>query len=294
MTAPGNDAELVLPDGRVVEYWEGGDPAGRPMLMHPGTPATRWLGRWGHQAAVTAGVRLVAVSRPGYGGSTTTTEAPSLLAWGRDTATVASHLGMEEYAVVGISGGGPFAVATALADPGAVRALGIVGGVGPWRLLDDPSTLPEQRACLALLDAGDLAGARACLHVRMERLTSGLAELDDDARVDWVLEGEDSPLVHDAGYRAIWADTLRVVLDHLDGWVFDSLAWGATWDIDPTEVSAPTLLWYGAVEEDLPTGHWYADRIAGAELVIVPGEGHLDVCDSHWPEVLGGLLRIWT
>src|SRR5262249_22715389 len=86
VTAVGNDARFVLPDGRVVEYWEGGNPTGRPMIMHPGTPATRWLGRWGHEAAASAGVRLVSLSRPGYGGSTMTTEGPSLLAWGKDTA----------------------------------------------------------------------------------------------------------------------------------------------------------------------------------------------------------------
>jgi pimeloyl-ACP methyl ester carboxylesterase len=293
VTALGSDASFALPDGRVVEYWEGGDPAGRPMIMHPGTPATRWLGRWGHEAAVSAGVRLVSLSRPGYGGSTAITEAPSLRAWGTDTAALASQLGMNEYVVFGISGGGPFAVATALADPRAVRALGIVSGVGPWRLLDDPSKYPEDRECLALLDAGDVAGSRACILALAEKEWSGLRALDDDARVDAVLAGEDSPLVHDEGYRAIWADNMRVVLDGLDGYVFDNLAWGGTWDVDPAEVSAPTLLWYGSVEDGLLFGHWYADRIADAELVIQPGEGHLDVCDSHWPEVLAGLLRIW-
>jgi pimeloyl-ACP methyl ester carboxylesterase len=294
VTALGSDASLLLPVGRVVEYWEGGDPAGRPMIMHPGTPATRWLGRWGHQAAVSAGVRLVSVSRPGYGGSTMTAETPSLLTWGKDTATLASHLGMNEYAVFGISGGGPFAVATAIADPAAVRALGIVSGVGPWRLLDEPSTYPDDRECLALLDAGDVAGARGCIHALAEKEWGHLRTLDDDARVDAILAGEDSPLVHDEVYRAIWADNMRVVLENLEGCVFDNLAWGADWDVDPRDVTAPALLWYGSVEDGLPAGHWYADRIADAELMVFPGEGHIDVCDNHWPEVLGGLLRIWT
>ena len=109
---------------------------GAPMIMHPGTPETRVMGMWGHDAAVAAGVRLFALNRPGYGGSTSSTE-PSLLATGRDTAAMAASLGLDEYAVFGLSGGGPFAVATAVADPGRVRALGVVGGIGPWRLIDD-------------------------------------------------------------------------------------------------------------------------------------------------------------
>ena len=77
MTGPGYEASHVLSDGRVIEYWEGGDPDGRGVVLHPGTPASRVLGRWGHEPAGRAGVRLVAVNRPGYGGSTvTTSDAP--------------------------------------------------------------------------------------------------------------------------------------------------------------------------------------------------------------------------
>jgi pimeloyl-ACP methyl ester carboxylesterase len=296
VSGPGSDASHVLGDGRVVDYWEGGDPDGRGMILHPGTPATRLLGRWGHEAAVAAGVRLISVSRPGYGGSTVIpAEAPSLLAVGGDTAALAAHLGLGEYAVIGISGGGPFAVATAVADPNTVRAVGVVGGVGPWRLLDESSVYPEERECLALLDAGNVAGAWAGFRRLVDQDFDGLSALDDAARVDAILTGEESPLIHDEGYRAIWADNMRVVLDRRDGYVFDNLAWGGIWDIDPRDVEAPSLLWYGELDKGVPpaVGQWYADRIEGSHLVIVPGEGHLDVCDTHWPEVLAGLLRIW-
>ena len=83
------------------------------------------------EAAVAARVRLVSVNRPGYGGSSlSTAEAPSLLAVGKDTAALAALLGLEQYAVIGISGGGPFAAATAVADRDAVHALGVVDGTG--------------------------------------------------------------------------------------------------------------------------------------------------------------------
>lgn len=292
MSGPGFERSLVLEDGRVLEYWEGGDPAGRGMIFHPGTPATRVLGRWGHDAAVAAGVRLVSASRPGYGGSTMSDDGPSLRAVGHDTAALAAHLGLEEYAVFGSSGGGPFAVATAVADPGAVRALGAVGGVGPWRLLDPPSVHPEERACLGLLDAGDAGGAWTCLHRSAEE---ELGSLVLDQAVDVMMSGDESSLIHDEGYRAIWADNMRVVLDNLDGYTFDNLAWGGTWDVDPREVIAPSMLWYGALDQSCPLAHgqWYADRIANARLVVFPDGGHVDVIDAHWPEVLAGLLRIW-
>ena len=82
------------------------------------------------------------------------------------------------------------------------------------------------------------------------------------------------------------------MLDRLDGYVFDNLAWGAIWDVAPSDVVAPTAVWDGD-GDGARYGKWYADEIAGSELVIFPGEGHLDVCDLHWPEVLATLLRIW-
>lgn len=302
MDGPGKDASAVLPDGRTLDYWEGGDPDGRGLLFHHGTPCTRVFGRLQHQDAHAAGVRLVSISRPGYGGSTLPSGAPSLLGTGRDTADLAHLLGLSEYAVAGTSGGGPFAVATAVADPERVRAVGVVAGTGPWRVLLEPSEQREQsdeeieeRGFLALLDAGDLAGARAGYLASMTRDLAGLADLDDEARVDAFFGGSDHG-PRDPFSRSVWADNLAEVATRLDGYVFDNLAWGAAWDIDPRDVVAPTTLWYGDADDSCPPAHgqWYADRIAGAELVILPGEGHMEVCSDHLPEVLATLLRHWS
>ena len=82
---------------------------GEGSIFHPGTPVSRVFGRWAHAAAVATGVRLITVNRPGYGGSTTTVGArPSLLAVGRDTAALARHLGLGEYAVGRWLGRGTF------------------------------------------------------------------------------------------------------------------------------------------------------------------------------------------
>ena len=291
MRGDGHDARCVLAGGRSVEYWDGGEPDGQVVVVHPGTPASRVLGRWGHDAAAAAGVRLVSISRPGYGGSTST--APSLLGTGRDTAALMALLGVPEYAVLGISGGGPFATATAIAAPGAVRALAVVGGIGPWTVLDQPTTQDsEERACLEQFDAGDATSAWVGLRALVERDWGGLRALSDEARIDAMLDEPDSPLFHDEDYRALWAANMSVVLDRLDGYLIDNLAWGGAWDVDPRDVVAPTVVW-DTDGDGAGHGSWYATCIPGSELLIVPGEGHLDVCDRHWSEVLTSLLRVW-
>src|SRR5262245_15274217 len=292
MTGAGRDASVVLDDGRVLEYWDGGDPRGRPVVYHPGTPVTRVLGAWTHDAAVEAGIRFIAISRAGYGGSAPVSGTPSLLGGGRDTVALARQLHLGDFAVVGASGGGPFALATAIASAGAVRAVAIVGGVGPWPIIDDPSTNPQDRACLALLDDGDLAGARACLHgtIEEDRKLSAMQFFD------WIAADDPSDVLRDPGYRSLWEENCRSILENPAGYVDDNLAWGGSWDIDPQRVDAPTVLWYGT--EDTRCSHdghgeWYADRIAGSELIVLPGAAHFEVIDGHWPEVLASLFRIW-
>src|SRR4051794_30230943 len=233
MMTAGQDLSCVLPDGRTLDYWDGGDPRGRAVLFHPGSPCTRVMGREGHEAALRLGVRLVSVSRPGYGGSTLPAGAPSLRATGQDTAALADHLGLDHYAVLGSSGGGPFAVATALAEPGRVRAVGLAAGTGPWTLLDEPSEEEaEERALLSVLDAGDVDRAWSGYRKLLAAQLGGLVAMDDDARVEAFFAG--SPISpDDYGTRPLWTANLREVAAGLDGLAFDNLAWGGAWDIEP-------------------------------------------------------------
>ena len=119
--------------------WRGGDPQGIPLVFFHGTPGGRLQAALGDGAASRAGVRLVAFSRPGYGGST---DGPTTLtSVGSDAGSVADALGIDAFAVLGVSGGGPYAVAAAAVLPERVRVVGVVAGVGPLLELD-PSAAP--------------------------------------------------------------------------------------------------------------------------------------------------------
>ena len=291
----GRDASIRLGDGRVLEYWDGGDPDGQPVLLHPGTPVARGLGRWAHAAAIEARVRLITISRPGYGGSTRVAPDHGLRAVGGDTAEFAAVLGLREYAVAGSSGGGPFAVATAIMATDAVRALGLIGAIGPWRDLEPATYGTEDRVCLALADAGDVQGAWDCLYRDVEegsrRRTPAQAVVD-------LFRGEVSVVTEDPAYRLLWLQNMQSIDAQPAGYVFDNVAWGAAWDVDPREASAPAFLYYGGLDEHCsPHRHWrwYADRLPRiAESVVLPDARHVEIIDGHWPEVLAGLLAAWS
>ncbi len=60
---------VELPDGRLLAYDDLGDPAGVPVAYHHGTPDSRRARHPDDDLAAAAGVRLLAIDRPGIGGS---------------------------------------------------------------------------------------------------------------------------------------------------------------------------------------------------------------------------------
>ena len=226
-------------------------------------------------------MRLVSMSRPGYGGSTTLRTAAC---WRWDEIRPPSRIISASTTTPssGCSGGGPFAVATAIADPDGVRALGVVGGVGPWRLLDEPSSLPEERAMLALLDAGDLDGAWEGSETSGRRSSAASPPSMTPSTTSSPGRRPRSSAMIATGYsggeHAARAGERR---RRGDG----QPCVGRRLDIDLGDVVAPTMLRYGEERRALPLSHGvgYADPTIGSQMIVLPGAEHIDVVDGHWP-----------
>ena len=119
---PLRDDVVHLPDGRRLAYAEWGDGGGTPILFFHAVPGSRlWF-----EEPTTAGrgVKLVTVDRPGYGRSDSK-EGASLLSWADDVEQLVDTLGIDRFAVVAWSMGGPYALAAAARLPGRVTRLGL-------------------------------------------------------------------------------------------------------------------------------------------------------------------------
>src|SRR5688572_13305635 len=119
-----------LADGRHIGYAEFGDPDGATVLALHGTPGSRFMFALTDQAARARGLRIVAPERPGYGLSDfhcRTTLAPTA----DDMTAFADALQLGRLAVIGVSGGAPFALAAAAAMPARTVLLALISPVGP-------------------------------------------------------------------------------------------------------------------------------------------------------------------
>lgn len=291
---------LELPEGRVVRTLEAGALGGSPVVVFHPTPSSRLFIRQQADAALRTGVRLLGFSRPGYGGSTMTT--PGLRVVAEDALRVADAAGLDRFAVLGFSGGTPFAAATAALFPDRVRTVGLCAAVAPWRAVEDRGVeFDDELERLIDLADRDLGAAVDGIRNRAAREHAALLALDDQALADR-LHAEAAP-PDDAVLTPLLAMGQAVTLrdafgqddetdpPSFDGPAFDELAFGRPWDVDVRGVVAPTWIWQGDRDVVTPLDHarWYAAQIPQASLVVREGRGHLGSFEAGRDEMLATL-----
>ena len=141
---------VTLPDGRVLAYEEYGIATGFPVLSFHGGLSSRLDAAPAHEAAVAKGIRLVSPDRPGMGLSTYQQDGASLT--GPPTSPhLTEALGIEQFAVMGWSAGGPYAAVCAAKMDGRVTAAALLSSAVPLDLYGTTRGLSvEDRALLIL------------------------------------------------------------------------------------------------------------------------------------------------
>jgi pimeloyl-ACP methyl ester carboxylesterase len=232
------------------------------------------------------GVRLITIDRPGYGRSDPK-PAHRVADWPDDVEQLLDVLEIRECPVVGVSAGGPYALACAARLPHRVSRAGSVGGVAPafhvpgvWEVLSE-----EWRAVVESA-LHDPFGALATARPRWQWLADDPDSIGDPAGWPEV----DRWLAEDSSMRVPLVASVREAgRQGIDGYAWDQLACSLPWNFELHEVAVETWLWQG--EEDSMTYRVEFEllcrRIPPAHGVLYPGEGHL--LRRHWGEIFEAL-----
>jgi pimeloyl-ACP methyl ester carboxylesterase len=255
-----------LHDGRRLGYAEWGVADGTPVLGFLGTSLSS-LAHLGEEAPRAAGVRLVLVDRPGYGCSDLQ-PGRALLDWPSDVAELADALGIERFAVFGMSGGGPHAAACGYALPDRVSAVGLVSSPGPvWDRPELRYSLPPHRQPLV-----DLA-LRDRRVVARRLLEDCRAELEEARR-----EPGDGDVADPDLRERLRAALLESAARGPEGYAHDLLLlFVSPWGFAPEEIFVPTRIWHGDRDPAVPfaVAEFFARTIPESLLTVVRGDGHL-------------------
>ncbi|MEI5101847.1 alpha/beta hydrolase [Streptomyces sp. PmtG] len=262
------ETDLELSDGRRLHVYDTGTPGADTRLAvfwHHGTPNIGAPPAPLFPAAARLGIRWVSYDRPGYGGSTPR-PGRSVASVADDVAHVADSLGIDRFAVMGHSGGGPHALACAALLPERVLGALVVSGLAPF----DAEGL-DWFADMADYNADSLRAAVQGPEAKKRyEATAGYDPEMFTPSDHTALSGEWSWFTSVAG-PALMAGP-GVLID-------DDLAYVAPWGFDPARITAPLLLLHGASDRLVPTSHsrWLADHCPTAELRLSPGHGHISV-----------------
>jgi pimeloyl-ACP methyl ester carboxylesterase len=292
---PRAEGKIVLPRGGRLGYAEFGDPDGRLLLWFHGTPGgRRQIPLVARKEAEELGFRLVCIERPGVGGSTDHLYE-ALGHWADDIAVAADDLGHEQFAVAGLSGGGPYALACGAKLGHRVKAVAVLGGVVPSVGNDAVATgiVDLARRLNGLLRAGRVPAGLGLWS--LIRLITPLAHPGLLAFAAIMPEG-DQKVLHDPDIEAMFIDDLeRASRRQFRAVVNDGLLFGRHWGFELSEIEVPVRWWHGNADSIVSLGD-AEDAVAlipDCQLHIRPGESHLGAfAAAH--EVLQTLDELWT
>lgn len=127
------DNVIIMRSGRKLEVQEYGDPAGHPVFFFHGLIGSHYQASYVAEQAEREGLRIIAPNRPGVGRSDFVLRKSALDAVD-DIEDVAAALELDDFSVIGISGGTPYALAATCRLGRRVRTVTIISGMGPMRL----------------------------------------------------------------------------------------------------------------------------------------------------------------
>jgi len=284
-----SEHRIELKDGRTLAVSETGDRESdrAVVLCHP-APGSRVLDP-DPAATSAAGVRLITLDRPGYGQSSPLAAGtvPAIPTFAGDVVAALDHLGVDDVAAAGWSAGGRIALALAAAQPERVRAVAVLATPAPHEAVP---WIPDEHVAMLESLRPDLGSATA----RLAEAMAGMAQMPPAAAATQVVGGpeDEAALATDDGRRArLEAMMAEAHVQGAVGIAADIVSYTLVdWGIDFGAVIAPTTLVYGANDQVTGPAHgeWYRSREPHAELVVVPGIGHL-VGLTAWREVLARL-----
>ncbi len=285
------DHRVISADGRALGVQEAGDPDGKPVLFHHGTPMSRLIYAGWDETAREQNVRFLCYDRPGYGLSDRH-EGRDVAACAQDVQSIADHLDIPRLGVMGLSGGGPHALACAALLPDLVPRVVSLAAVAPfdaagldWYADTGASNVEETQLFLS-----DRQAARAQYEQDAQDMRTKSAAQLHEAYAS-IYSPLDLTHMEGAFGEFLDASTKLGLSLSIEGPWDDENAFVSPWGFDLTQIRTPVRLRQGRQDLMVPYGHgaWIVAQIPGVEAILSEDESHLSVMQDHLAEDLAWL-----
>jgi len=277
---------LPLGAGRVLGFAEYGTLRGDAIFYFHGWPGSRLEAQLLEDAALELGARIIAIDRPGYGLSTFV-RGRRLVNWPRDVHLLANALKIDRFSVIGVSGGGPYALACAAHLPKRVNRAAIVCGVGP--LMDSASAEGMQRArqfaCAILRQSP--AMSRPLSYAVLRGLRSKPGPLIET--MAHFLPDSDKAVLLTQDIRDTLVDSFtEALIQGVQGPAQDLRIYFAPWGFDVRSVEVEVGFWHGEQDVVIPShmSRRLAEIVPGCQTTFFEAEGHYSLPITRRREIV--------
>ncbi|KAF2022279.1 alpha/beta-hydrolase [Aaosphaeria arxii CBS 175.79] len=287
-TLGANESQTItLPDDRTLGFATYGPEDGDPVFYFHGLPGSRIDARRLEGLDESKTLRFIGIDRPGIGLSTPK-EGRTLMDWPSDVTSLAEHLGIDQFKVIGESGGGPYALSCARAlSKDRLKATGVLYGGAPleagrtgmnWSQAIGWYIAPRSRWLLRTLSqpyfgkAAQDPDPKAMEDLIRRVFFRGLRE-DELELLEKPQSMKDSVEALKEAFR-----------QGTDGYAHDTQILGHSWDFKLEDIDAKNVfLWYGE-DDDLAPVHmarYLHERLKGSVLKTWKGETHYTLADEE-------------
>ena len=279
-----DDRKIILKDSRVLSFAEYGDPGGLPVIGIHGMPGSRIEMKAFEKTALGAGVRVVAPERPGYGLSTPN-PGGSLANYPLDVQELAGALRLDRFAVLAVSGGGPYGLACASRLAQRLTAVVVVSGIGPLRL--PGSTRSMARPNRFMFNLGRFSpGLVGFLLPRL--LRSSLPSMNRQVQAGTSPVSSISPEL----FAIVAGDQAESIRNGGKGIAFDMKNLWQPWGFKLEDIKIKVTLRHGVSDDLAPAGlaQAVAGKLPNCDAYFYPGEGHVEAWLNHDQEIIQAIV----
>lgn len=290
MTSPRVDSVIQLSEGRQLAYSEYGELDGTPVFLFHGLPGSRLS--WGliPDAPFPPGLRVIAPDRPGYGKSDPKPQR-TLLDWADDVGELADALEIETFAILGVSGGGPGALACAWKMTARLTCVGVVASPAPTNAPDVFQDMSKTNRLFM-----KLAWRLPWLSTLNTQFLGSVIRRNPARYINtmkYKMHDTDKFVLARPGIQEMLiADFAEALRGGSEGMVSDMSAnHGHQWDFPLDKIRTKVHFWICELDRSVSPamGKYLSSMIPESEVNFVPDAGHLWIL-THLKEVLSALM----
>jgi pimeloyl-ACP methyl ester carboxylesterase len=284
--------QITLRDGRRLGFAELGDLTGRPLFYCHGWPGSRVEACALSDVCAGMGVRVIAPDRPGCGLSDFKSRR-TIPNWADDLCELADHLGLDAFAVLGISGGGPYAAACAERFPERVLTAALVCSMAPLGAAGITRGMALPHRCL-LHFAQSFPVLARILAAPCLCAIWGRGEQAIPRHIEERLPKPDRQTLASSRLRTILASSSRESFRNGPrGPAWDGLLYARPWGFRVQDIRIPVAVWHGERDIIVPAtmGHYLAGALRQCRARFLPEDGHFSLPFNHLREILASMPR---